>query len=71
MNKKKKIIIITLWIVLSLRLGYLFFEDICQNDPECACKDVAPGDPTCMSVEGLDKWCDEQPNQESLPQCNL
>ena len=66
----KKVIII-IFIFLIPVIGYFIYQDICENSPECACRDASPGDPTCMSKETLKEWCDKQKHSNELPQCKI
>ena len=40
-----------------------------RTTPERACRNASPGDPTCMSLKQLERWCAKQAARENLPQC--
>jgi len=69
--KPLKIVFIVMTILAFIITGFIIYEKSCSGSPECACRSALPGDPTCMSIEGLAAWCDKQLNQAELPQCQL
>lgn len=71
MQKLTKSLLILFVTIIGIFASIYIYNDLCELDAECACKDSSPGDPTCMSKEGLLNWCKEQKDLNDLPQCKF